>query len=83
VWLLTALFQDADLLILPIVKLKSSFDQDLHSTQMCVSRGAMNTNHRVSVGSRYSHKRHSDKFYLLTSVFVEYDERVEVGGKAS
>jgi hypothetical protein len=24
-----------------------------------------------------------DKFYLLTSVFVEYDERVEVGGKAS
>jgi hypothetical protein len=25
----------------------------------------------------------SDKFYLLTSVFVEYDERVEVGGKAS
>jgi len=23
-----------------------------------------------------------DKFYLLTSVFVEYDERVEVGGKA-
>jgi hypothetical protein len=25
----------------------------------------------------------ADKFYLLTSVFVEYDERVEVGGKAS
>jgi hypothetical protein len=25
----------------------------------------------------------TDKFYLLTSVFVEYDERVEVGGKAS
>jgi hypothetical protein len=23
------------------------------------------------------------RFYLLTSVFVEYDERVEVGGKAS
>jgi hypothetical protein len=25
----------------------------------------------------------SDKFYLLTSVFVEYDKSVEVGGKAS
>jgi hypothetical protein len=25
---------------------------------------------------------HMIRFYLLTSVFVEYDERVEVGGKA-
>jgi hypothetical protein len=36
-----------------------------------------------SLATSSAHARHSDKFYLLTSVFVEYDERVEVGGKAS